>query len=57
MSTPRQRWCSSGEQDADIELDRSRLFDKDMSEFRGKLRADLLAPNPASIVRVTGVTP
>jgi len=43
--------------DAEIELDRSRLFDRDMSEMRGKLRADLLVPNPAAVVRIAGVTP
>lgn len=43
--------------DAEIELDRSRLFDRDMSEMRGKLRADLLVPNPSAVVRVAGVTP
>lgn len=42
-------------QDASIELDRSRLFNQDASEMRGTLRADLLAPNPTAIVRITGV--
>jgi hypothetical protein len=37
-------------QDAAIELDRSRLFNQDMSELRGKLRADVLLPNPAAVV-------
>jgi HK97 family phage major capsid protein len=41
--------------DAEIELDRSRLFDRDMSEMRAKLRADLLVPNPESVVRVVGI--
>jgi len=40
--------------DATIELDRSRLFNQDMSELRGKLRADLVSPNPTAIVRITG---
>jgi hypothetical protein len=31
------------------------LFDRDMSEMRGKLRADLIVPNPAAVVRVIGV--
>jgi len=44
-------------QDAEIELDRSRLFDRDGSEMRGKLRADLLVPNPAAVVRVRGIVP
>ena len=37
-------------QDAEIELDRSRLFNEDESEIRGKLRADLLLPNPEAVV-------
>jgi HK97 family phage prohead protease/HK97 family phage major capsid protein len=37
-------------QDAEIELDRSRLFNKDQSEVRGKARADLLLPNPEAVV-------
>jgi len=37
-------------QDAEIELDRSRLFNEDESEVRGKLRADLLLPNPEAVV-------
>lgn len=41
--------------DATIELDRSRLFDHDQSEMRGKLRADLLVPNPEAVVRILGV--
>lgn len=44
-------------QDATIEVDRSRLFNDDESEIRGKLRADLLAPNPAAIVRIEGIVP
>jgi len=43
--------------DAEIELDRSRLFDRDMSEMRAKLRADMLVPNPSAVVRIAGVTP
>ena len=43
--------------DASIELDRSRLFNIDASELRGKLRADLLVPNPSAVVRIEGVTP
>lgn len=43
--------------DAEIELDRSRLFDRDMSEMRAKLRADLVCPNPQAIVRITGIRP
>lgn len=44
-------------QDASIELDRSRLFNRDMSELRGRLRADLVVPNPAAVVRIEGITP
>ena len=44
-------------QDATVELDRSRLFDIDASEIRGKLRADLIVPNPQAVVRISGVTP
>lgn len=44
-------------QDAQIELDRSRLFDRDMSELRAKLRADLIVPNPVAVVRIVGITP
>ena len=44
-------------QDVEIELDRSRLFDVDESEMRAKLRADLLVPNPAAVVRIVGVRP
>jgi len=43
--------------DVEIELDRSRLFDRDGSELRGKLRADVLVPNAAAVVRISGVTP
>jgi hypothetical protein len=34
-------------------VDRSRLFNRDMSEIRGKLRANLIAPNPTAIVKLT----
>lgn len=44
-------------QDSQIELDRSRLFDRDMSEIRAKMRADLIVPNPQAIVRIDGITP
>lgn len=40
-------------QDATVELDRSRLFNSDQSEVRGKVRADVLFPNPTAIVQVT----
>ena len=38
-----------------VEIDRSRLFNSDQSEFRAKLRADLISPNPTGVVRVTGL--
>lgn len=43
--------------DAEIELDRSRLFNTDASEMRGVARADLLAPNPQAVVRIDGIIP
>ena len=39
-----------------VELDRSRLFDRDQSEMRGRLRADLIVPNPAAVWVGAGVT-
>ena len=39
----------------EIEVDRSRLFNSDQSEFRAKLRGDLISPTPTGIVRVTGL--
>jgi HK97 family phage major capsid protein len=42
-------------QDVEVELDRSRLFNTDQSEMRGKLRADLICPNAAAIVRIIGI--
>jgi HK97 family phage major capsid protein len=41
--------------DAEIDWDRSRLYDRDMSEMRAKLRADLLVPNPEAVVRIVGI--
>lgn len=43
--------------DAEVQLDRSRLFDSDASEMRGVARADLLVPNPVAVVRVEGIVP
>lgn len=42
-------------QDFTLEIDRSRLFDRDESEVRVKLRADLILPNPQAVARVVGV--
>jgi HK97 family phage major capsid protein len=39
----------------DIEVDRSRLFDRDMSEMRLKARVDFAFPYPTAIVRGTAV--
>jgi HK97 family phage major capsid protein len=44
-------------QEARIEVDRSRLFNQDMSEVRGILRMDLVVPNPAAVVRILGIRP
>jgi HK97 family phage major capsid protein len=38
----------------EIELDRSRLFNSDQSEFRAKSRGDLISPTPTGIVRMQG---
>ena len=43
--------------DVELAIDRSRLFDRDMSEMRGKTRVDLVLPQPLAVVRVTGVRP
>jgi hypothetical protein len=39
----------------DIEVDRSRLFDRDMSEMRLKARVDFAYPYPTAINRATAV--
>lgn len=44
-------------QDVRVELDSSRLFNSDQSEIRAVMRADLVVPNPAAVVRVVGVRP
>jgi HK97 family phage major capsid protein len=43
--------------DAEILIDRSRLFHRDMSEMRAKLRCDFMAPNPVACVRIRGIRP
>ncbi len=43
-------------QDSTVEVDRSRLFNSDQSEIRGKLRMNLIAPNPSAIVKLTAGT-
>lgn len=43
--------------DIEVELDRSRLFDSDQSELRGRMRADLIVPNPTAVCRIAGITP
>jgi HK97 family phage major capsid protein len=43
-------------QDATLEVDRSRLFNSDESELRGKMRVGLIAPNPTAIVKLTAGT-
>jgi len=42
--------------DATVEVDRSRLFNTDQSEIRGKMRVNLIAPNPTAIVKLTAGT-
>jgi len=44
-------------QDATVELDRSRRFNSDESELRGKTRVDLLVPDPNAIVQISGIIP
>jgi HK97 family phage major capsid protein/HK97 family phage prohead protease len=44
-------------QDVVVDLDRSRLFDKDMSELRAKTRVDFIVPQPQAVVRIVGVRP
>ena len=53
---PAQFWLID-RQDAEILIDRSRLFHRDMSEMRAKLRVDFLAPNPVACVRIKGIRP
>lgn len=40
-------------QDASVEVDRSRLFNSDQSEIRGKLRANFVAVNAGAAVKLT----
>ena len=40
--------------DFEVLLDRSRLFNQDMTEVRGIGRFDLIVPNPKAIVRISG---
>jgi HK97 family phage major capsid protein len=42
-------------QDVRVERDSSRLFNSDVSEIRAIMRADFVVPNPAAVVRVTGI--
>lgn len=53
---PAQFWIVN-RLDAEILLDRSRLFHQDQSELRAKLRADFMAPNPQACVRIKGIRP
>ena len=43
--------------DVEVELDRSRLFDTDQSEMRGRMRVDLIVPNPTAVCRIKGIRP
>ena len=51
--TARAKLAGVRRQDSTVEVDRSRLFNRDQSEIRGKLRANLIAPNPTAIVKLT----
>jgi len=42
-------------QDTSIVLDRSRLFNSDQSELRAIMRADIVVPTPAAVVRISKV--
>ena len=53
---PGQFWVVN-RQDAEILIDRSRLFHRDMSEMRAKLRVDFMSPNPVAVVRIRGIRP
>jgi HK97 family phage major capsid protein len=44
-------------QETRLELDRSRLFNQDMSELRGILRLDMVVPNPTAVVEIQGIIP
>lgn len=44
-------------EDVRVERDSSRLFNSDQTEVRAIMRADLVVPNPASVVRIVGVRP
>jgi HK97 family phage major capsid protein len=43
-------------QDATVETDRSAAFSSDRTAVRVVMRADLVLPNPAAVVRISGVT-
>jgi HK97 family phage major capsid protein len=43
--------------DVTVDLDRSRLFNQDMSELRAKTRVDFIVPQPLAVVRIVGVRP
>lgn len=44
-------------EDVSVELDRSRLFNSDQSELRAIVRADVVVPTPAAVVRIVGIIP
>lgn len=52
LYSPEQSWVIR-RRDAEIMIDRSRLFNSDQSEVRGKIRVNYLVPNPTSIVKLT----
>jgi HK97 family phage major capsid protein len=51
------RVMNNGSVEIRVDLDSSRLFDRDQSELRAVLRADVVVPHPTAVVRIKGVTP
>jgi HK97 family phage major capsid protein len=51
------QFVGSGTVEIRVDLDSSRVFHRDQSELRAVLRADVLVPHPAAVVRIKGVVP
>ncbi|GAA2621991.1 phage major capsid protein [Actinomadura fulvescens] len=49
--------CAVIREDADVQVDKSAAFSSDRTAVRVTLRADLVLPNPAAVVRILGVLP
>lgn len=47
--------CAVIREDVRVERDSSRLFNSDQTEVRAIMRADVVVPNPAAVVRIVGV--